>query len=126
MHKGWLFLALAIVFGVSGTTAMKYADGFNQLTPVFFALSFYGLSLASATLALKKMSVSILYAIWSGVGTVLLVGIGAVLFNESVTMGKVVAISLIILGVVGLHYSESQEHKHLKQQAPEGITPEVF
>lgn len=124
MHKGWLFLFLAIIFGVSGTTAMKYADGFNQLYPVLFALVFYILSLSSATFAIKRMSVSIVYAIWSGIGTVLLVGIGALLFNEAITLGKILATSSIILGVVGLHYSESQEHKQHQQQALEAISPE--
>ncbi len=99
----WLFLTLAIVFEVFGTTAMKLADGFKQpwwavAMIVGYALCFYFL-----TLALRDFDLSVVYAVWSGLGIVLLTAIGIFFFSESVNVWKMVCIALILIGVVGLN-----------------------
>lgn len=103
MH--WLQLALAICFEVIGTTNMKLSQGFTRLTPSIIMFVCFGLAFVCNTLALKKLDLSITYAIWSGVGTAATAVIGIVYFKESLTVLKVVSIFLIIAGVVGLHAS---------------------
>jgi small multidrug resistance pump len=102
----WLYLFLAILSEVVGTTNMKLSEGFTKLVPSILIFVFYGMSFAFLTLALKKIDVSIAYAIWSGVGTALIVIIGFLFFKEPVTAVKVVSISLIVVGVIGLHLSD--------------------
>ena len=66
---------------------------------------FYAASFAALTLALKKIEVSVAYAVWSGVGTTLIAGIGILYFGEAVSARKLVSILLIVVGVVGLNLS---------------------
>ena len=98
----WLFLAIGIVFEVLGTVMMKFADGFTKLWPSVFVFLFYELSLVSLVFVLKKLEVSIAYAIWASCGTALIAVIGILWFKEPVSVIKVVSIALIIVGIIGL------------------------
>lgn len=100
MH--WLFLAVAILFEVAGTTAMKWSDGLTKLFPTFSMIVCYGISFSSLALALKGMDVSIAYAIWSGLGIVLISIIGMFLFHEPMHVMKATGIAFIVIGVVML------------------------
>jgi len=99
----WLYLALAILLEVTGTTCMKLSEGFTKTVPSVLLFVFYTLSFGMLTLALKKLDVSIAYAVWSGVGTALIATIGVIWFREPVTAIKLVSLGLIIVGVVGLN-----------------------
>lgn len=99
----WILLAAAIGFEVCGTTCMKLSDGFSKLLPTIGVAVFYLLSLGALTLTLKKIDVSVAYAIWSGVGTALIACIGIFYFKEPATALKLASITLIIAGVVGLN-----------------------
>ena len=101
----WLYLILAIVFEVAGTTAMKFSEGFTKTIPSVVMFVFYILSLVALTYALKKIDMSMAYAVWAGVGTALITVVGIVFFKEPSSMLKIVSIVLIIAGVVGLHLS---------------------
>lgn len=101
----WFFLFLAIIFEVLGTTSMKLSEGFTKIVPSLGMLLFYLLSLAALTIALKKIEMSVAYAIWAGVGTALITIIGLFLFKESLSLLKIISILFIIIGVVGLHLS---------------------
>lgn len=101
----WLYLVLAILLEVSGTTCMKLSDGFTKLVPSILLFVFYSLSFGMLTLALKKLDVSIAYAVWSGVGTALIATIGVLWFKEPATALKLISLGLIIIGVVGLNLS---------------------
>ena len=103
----WVYLVIAILFEVSGTTCMKVAQGFSRLLPSIFVFVFYALSLSSLTLALKKIEVSVAYAVWSAVGTALIAAIGILAFRESVNALKIFSLALIVAGVVGLHLSQA-------------------
>ena len=104
----WVYLFAAIFLEVIGTTCMKLSDGFTKLWPSIFVGVFYITSLTGLTLALKHIQVSVAYAIWSGLGTAIVTGIGIYYFKEPATMLKLISVSLIVLGVVGLHLSETQ------------------
>jgi len=102
----WVYLAIAIILEVAGTTAMKLSDGFTKLVPSIAMGFFYIVSLMVLTLALKKIDMSIAYAIWAGVGTSLITIIGILYFKEPLTVMKAVSVSLIIIGVVGLNLTK--------------------
>jgi small multidrug resistance pump len=105
MH--WVYLMLAIVFEVIGTTMMRMAHGFTRLTPSILLFVFYGVSFALMTVAIKKIDMSVSYAIWSGLGTALIAVIGYVWFREPATAAKIASITLILIGVVGLQFGRT-------------------
>lgn len=100
MH--WLYMIGAIAFEIAGTTSMKLAEGFTRPLPSVLIFVFYAISFALLTLALKKLDVSVVYPLWSGIGTVAIAIIGVWYFGESLTWIKTASIGLIVLGVVGL------------------------
>ena len=95
-------LAGAIVLEIAGTVSMKLSHGFTRMLPSVLLFAFYGLSFGLMTIAVKKIDMSVSYAIWSGVGTATIALIGVLAFRESLTAVQVVSIALIIAGVVGL------------------------
>lgn len=101
----WFYLTLAIIFEVAGTTNMKLSEGFTKILPSILIFVFYGISFVFLTYALKKIDISVAYVIWSGLGTTLVVLIGVLVFRESMTALKLLSISLVVVGVVGLHLS---------------------
>lgn len=101
----WVYLALAILFEVAGTTFMKFSAGLTKAVPSVLMFVFYGAAFSLLSLALKKIEVGTAYAIWSGVGTVLIVSIGAIFFKELLSVQKIVFILLIVVGVIGLNVS---------------------
>ncbi|WP_106769843.1 DMT family transporter [Paenibacillus faecalis] len=107
MH--WIYLTLAILFEIAGTTSMKLSEGFTRLVPSILLVLFYLGSLAFLTLTLKKIDVSVAYAIWSGMGIVLIAIIGFFYFNEQFSFVKLFAILLIVIGVVTLNLTVQKE-----------------
>jgi small multidrug resistance pump len=105
----WIYLCLGILFEVAGTTTMKLSDGFTKIMPSVLLILFYICSLYFLTLTLKSLEVSIAYAIWSGMGMIIITLIGFMYFNESVSLLKIVAIALIIIGVVTLNMTGEKE-----------------
>ncbi len=101
MH--WLLLVVAICFEVFGTVNMKLSKGFTVLVPSILIFVFYALSFVFLTMVLKKIDVSITYAIWSGLGTTLVAVIGFVWFREPVSALKILFLLMIVIGVVGLY-----------------------
>jgi small multidrug resistance pump len=99
----WLYLLIAIVTEVVGTTMMKVSQGLTRLVPSLLMFLLYGISFAFMALALKRIEVSIAYAVWSGLGTALIAAIGIFWFRESFSIPKLVGIVLIIGGVVLLN-----------------------
>jgi small multidrug resistance pump len=105
----WFYLFGAIVMEVAGTMSMKFSDGFTRLTPSILIFVFYSISFVLLTFSLKRIDISVAYAVWPGVGTALITVIGILYFRETATVIKILSILLIITGVVGLNLS-SQPH----------------
>ena len=103
VSQAWGLLSVAIAFEVVGTTSMKLSHGFTQLWPSVLMFACYALAFSCNTFATKTLDLSITYAVWSGVGTVVTAAIGMLYFRESATALKLVCISLIVIGVFGLH-----------------------
>ena len=79
----WIYLGIAIVTEVIGTSALKSAEGFTRLWPSVVVVVSYALSFYLLSLTLKTIPVGIVYAVWSGVGIVLLALIGALFFRQT-------------------------------------------
>jgi small multidrug resistance pump len=99
----WIYLLIAILTEVVGTTMMKVSQGLTRLIPSVLMFVMYAVSFIFMAFALKKLEVSTAYAIWSGLGTALIAAIGIVWFQESFTIPKVVGTALVIAGVVLLN-----------------------
>lgn len=95
----WLVLVASIVLEVLGTVSMKLSEGFSR--PLYLALMavFYALSIGGLALVLKRIDVSVAYAVWSGLGTAIIAMVGVSVFGEALTVVKVVAVVLIVVGV---------------------------
>lgn len=104
---GWVYLVLAIVLEVAGTTSMKLSEGFTRLYPSVAIFVLYGLAFASLTLALKSFDVSVAYAVWAGLGVALISLVGVLYFGEPLTVLKLGSLALIVAGVVGLNLGGS-------------------
>lgn len=103
VSQAWAVLSVAIVLEVAGTICMRLSDGFARLTPSVLIFVFYAASFALNTLIIRTLGLSVVYAVWSGVGTVLTAAIGFLYFKEPATAMKLVCIGLIVIGVIGLH-----------------------
>lgn len=96
----YLYLAIAIVAETIATSALKLSDNFTKLLPsvvtvVGYAIAFYFLSLV-----LRSMSTGVAYAIWSGVGIVLISLIGWLWMGQSLNWQTMFGMGMIIVGVV--------------------------
>ncbi len=103
--QNWLLLFAAIAAEVGGTTCLKLSDGFSRLSPSIGVVVLYPLSFVFLAAVLKHIDVSVAYAIWSGLGTALIAGIGILIFGEPLSGIRLMSLGLIILGVVGLQLS---------------------
>jgi len=104
----WVYLALGIVFEVCGTTALKLSDGFSQWLPTMISIGCFVTALFFLSLSVRVLDVSIVYAIWSGVGVAMITVIGIILFSESWGFTKLFFTTLIIVGVIGLQAQGSE------------------
>ena len=106
----WILLSAAILLEVAGITAMKLSRGFAELIPSVAVPVFYVLSAAAVIMALKRLDLSVTYAICSGVGTALAAMIGIAYFREPLTLFKMASLLLVVLGVIGLTLAGKQTH----------------
>ncbi|WP_313732038.1 DMT family transporter [Cohnella nanjingensis] len=102
---GWLFLSMAILLELSGTVSMKLSESFTRVVPSVLMFVFYGASFTSLNYALGYLEVSAVYAIWSGVGIVLIALAGYFIFQERLSLASVLWIGVIVIGVAGLSIS---------------------
>jgi small multidrug resistance pump len=100
---GWVLLACAITAEVIGTTALRASNGLTRVVPIVIVTIAYGLSFALLALTLKHLSLGTTYAIWSGVGTVAIVFIGKLVYDEVISLVTAAGIAFVIVGVVLIH-----------------------
>ncbi|RMG57524.1 MAG: QacE family quaternary ammonium compound efflux SMR transporter [Gammaproteobacteria bacterium] len=96
----WLYLALAVVAEVVATSALKAADGFTRPVPVVLVVVGYGLAFWLLSLLLRELPVGIVYAIWSGLGIVLVTLAAIFLYGQRPDMPALIGMGLIVAGVV--------------------------
>ena len=96
----FVYLAIAILAEVIGTSALKASNGFTVWLPSTVVVAAYGVSFYFLSLALRAIPVGVAYAIWSGVGIVLISVIGWALFKQRLDAAAIIGIGLIMAGVV--------------------------
>jgi small multidrug resistance pump len=99
----WAMLAVAIAAEVTGTIALKYSDGFTRWVPTTVTAIGYVLSFVVLAQVAKHLPISVIYAVWSGIGTATVAAIGFTVLGEPVSLLKVVGVGLVIAGVVALN-----------------------
>lgn len=103
----WQYLLVAIILDVAGTASLKFSNGFTKILPSMGVVVCYLLCFFFLGTALKKWDTGVLYAIWSGLGTVLMVVIGVLFFKEQIDIMKIACILLILIGVIGLNLANT-------------------
>jgi len=98
--QSYLFLAIAIIAEVIATSALKASENFTQLWPSLLTLIGYAVAFFCLSLTLRTMPMGIAYAIWSGVGIVLISAIGWIAFGQKLDLPAIIGLGLIIAGVL--------------------------
>ncbi len=107
----YYYLALAIAAEVAGTSLLKVTEEFSKPIPTTFLVIFYFISLWLMTLALRELPLGVVYAVWSGLGIVLVAMIGAFVYKEVPDLASMIGMALIISGVIVMHlFSKSIQH----------------
>ncbi len=101
MH--WTYLAIAIVSEVIATSALKASDGFTKLIPSMVVVVGYVVAFYCLSLTLRALPVGIVYAIWSGVGIVLISLVGYLLFGQTLSSVALLGMAFITVGVIILN-----------------------
>ena len=96
----YLYLAIAIVAETIATSALKLSDNFSKLLPSVVTLVGYAIAFYFLSLVLRSMSTGVAYAIWSGVGIVLISLIGWLWMGQSLNWQTMLGMGMIIVGVV--------------------------
>lgn len=108
---GHLYLAIAIIAEVIATSALKSSNGFSNLIPSIAVVVGYTLAFYFLSLVLKTIPIGVAYAIWSGLGIVLVTIVGAVIFDQKIDLARVIGMLLIISGVLVMNvFSSSLSH----------------
>lgn len=100
MHVTYLALAIAVAFEVAGTSLLQQTQQFTRLWPSVLCLVCYAAAFYVLSFALKTIPVGIAYALWSGLGIVLVSAIGWFVFRQSLDLPAMVGLALIIGGIV--------------------------
>ena len=107
----YLYLAIAIIAEVAATTALKASREFTKLIPSLIVVLGYGIAFYFMTLVLRTIPVGITYAVWSGLGIVLVTIAGAFLYKQIPDIPAVIGICFIIVGIAIIHfYSQTVRH----------------
>lgn len=109
--KTALIFFFAVLSEVIGTTALKFSEGFTKLVPSLVVAAGYGLSFYLLSISLKVIPLGVAYALWSGIGIVLTVIIGMVIWREQMDWARGIGIMLIIVGILVINlFSNAASH----------------
>lgn len=109
--KNWIFLCVAIIAEVIATSALKSSEGFSKPIASVIVVLGYIIAFYCLSLTLKTIPVGIAYAIWSGVGIVLVTTIPWIVFDQKLDVWGIVGIALIMSGVLVLNLlSKTSSH----------------
>jgi small multidrug resistance pump len=109
--KNFFFLGIAIIFEIIATSALKKSEQFTQLIPSIITVIGYLGAFYFLSFAIRTIPVGIAYAIWSGVGIVLITIIGAVIFKQIPDLPAIIGLALIMAGVIVINvFSKTTAH----------------
>ncbi|WP_079667922.1 DMT family transporter [Soonwooa buanensis] len=109
--KGTLYLLIAIAFEIIATTYLKKSEEFTKLAPSIVTVVGYGVAFYFLSLSLRTIPVGIAYAIWSGVGIVLITLVGILVFKQTPDLPAIIGLLFIIIGVAIINiFSKMNAH----------------
>ncbi len=111
IELGYLYLSIAIIAEVIATSALKASEGFTKLVPSSIVVVGFGVAFYCLSLVLKTLPMGVAYAIWSGLGIVLISIAGLIIFDQKLDMAAIIGIILIVSGVIVMNvFSSSVSH----------------
>lgn len=108
--NAWVLLGLAIVSEVIATLSLRASEGFTKPAWAVAVVLGYGAAFWLMGRITAQLPIGVIYAVWSGVGTALIVLLGSALFRESLTVARLAGVALIIGGVIVLNIAGSAAH----------------
>ena len=109
--NSWWFLGIAIVAEVIATSALKASDGFSRFWPSLLVVVGYGVAFYCLSMTLKSIPVGVAYAIWSGMGVVLISTVAWLWFGQKLDAAMIVGMALIVAGVLVINlFSKATVH----------------
>lgn len=109
MH--WIYLFVAILGEVVATSSLKLVEGFTRLVPSIVSVAGYGVAFYFLSLALKNIPLGIAYAIWCGIGIVVITLVGWFFYRQPLDMPAIIGMALILAGVLAIYiFSKSIIH----------------
>lgn len=109
--SNWLFLAAAILAEVIATSSLKATQGLTRLWPSLIVVIGYGAAFYFLSLTLRTIPIGVAYAVWSGLGVVLVTLVALVIYGQKLDMAAVLGIGLIVAGVIVLNlFSKTTTH----------------
>lgn len=109
--SGYFYLSVAIAAEVIATTSMKALDGLNKPLPLVLVVVGYALSFWMLSLVVKSIPVGIAYAVWAGLGIVLVSIAATFLYQQRLDLPALFGMGLIVAGVVVIQlFSHSTAH----------------
>ena len=106
----YLFLGLAIIFEVVGSSFMKASEGFTKWLPSIVVVVAYLICFYFLSLALKSIPLGVAYAIWAGLGIVLTAMVSVFIFKQKLDFPAIIGILFIVIGVVIMNFFSNTSH----------------
>ena len=107
----WMYLAIAIISEVIGTSALNASEGFTKPIPSVIVVLGYAVAFYFLSLTLKTIPVGVVYAVWSGVGVALIALAGYILYGQKLDAAALIGMALIVAGVLVINlFSASTSH----------------
>jgi small multidrug resistance pump len=111
MPLHYIFLIFAIIAETIGTTALQASQQFTRFWPSVLVVIAYGLSFYLLAQTLRVMPVGVVYAMWSGLGIVMIAAIGYLVFGQRLDLPAVIGIGMILCGILVIHlFSKTSPH----------------
>ena len=100
----WLYLIIAVIFEVIATSALKESNSFTKLVPSLFVIIGYSISFYFLSLTLKNLSIGVTYAIWSGLGILLICLVGYFRYGQNLDFPAIIGILFIGIGILIIRF----------------------
>ncbi|WP_227357255.1 quaternary ammonium compound efflux SMR transporter SugE [Haladaptatus salinisoli] len=100
----WYLLILAGLFEIGWAIGLEYSDGLSKPVPTLGTAVALIISMVLLAQAIKNLPIGTAYAVWTGIGAVGTASLGIILFDEPATLARIGFISVILVGIVGLHF----------------------
>lgn len=119
----WIYVLGAGLLEVLWASMMKQSDGLSRPLPTVIMLISMGASFALLTLALRTLPLGTGYAVWTGIGAVGAFIVGVIAFGDALTLGRVLSVVLILVGIVGLKLTTDNAHSNQDQALSRTVSP---